>query len=65
VCAERSTGAHMYAHAQAEPEITQITVDDSHELLLLASDGMWNQDNPVNFGFRSADEVCEPIDPKP
>ena len=55
----------MYAHAQAEPEITQITVDDSHELLLLASDGMWNQDNPVNFGFRSADEVCEPIDPKP
>jgi hypothetical protein len=37
--------------------VTQLTIDESHELLLLASDGMWSQDNATNFGFRTADEV--------
>ena len=35
----------------AEPEVTQMTLDDKHELLLLASDGMWSHENGDGYGF--------------
>ena len=34
-----------------EPEMTQMTLQDEHELLLLASDGMWSDENGVGYGF--------------
>ena len=41
----------------AEPEVTQITVEEEHELLLLASDGMWSTSNTSTHGFRTGDEA--------
>ena len=43
--------AHTHTHTQVD--------EKKHEMLLLASDGMWCEDNAANFGFRSALEVIE------
>jgi hypothetical protein len=31
--------------------MTQMTLEDKHELLLLASDGMWSHENGGGYGF--------------
>ena len=39
----------------------QVTVAEHHELLLLASDGMWSGNNNANFGFRTGEEVVKHV----
>eukprot|EP00960_Hanusia_phi_P073397 768003-Hanusia_phi.AAC.5 len=41
----------------AEPEIFQTTITDEHELLLLASDGFWSEENGQGYGFRDSAEA--------
>jgi hypothetical protein len=40
-----------------------VTVEEEHELLLLASDGMWSTSNHTH-GFRTGDEAVAHV-PKP
>jgi serine/threonine protein phosphatase PrpC len=52
----------------AESEVTKITVEEEHELLLLASDGMWSTSNNSTHGFCTGDEAVAHVpqlNPKP